>query len=604
MPALTHVTYKASAGQTDFDVSFDYLEPSHVKVTVNNVLAPFSWVTGSRIRLAYPAGAGAAVVLRRETPLDRALVDFQNGAVLTEEDLNKAVRQVLYGQQEILDLYKTTLSEAQVRLGDKLGIVTDPKSVMDELAQMVLADRLLAELNQRIADIDLTAQAVMETALRGHEVREAIEAITYLEGVPIGTYVLNKTNAIETATSAMAETFTILGAKTPDGLAFNLNGSRVKVDGFAMSETFSDIYARAASSEAAITSTNQALATLTSATATAQTQLAAQIASNAAAIQSTATVAADANLALARKFDLIATTTSDGSGAILKDNVVKMQDGRTLAQTFDGVLASANSAAGVIAQAAVISEHNAIFAPDGLVAQRIDASIVKLDGKYASITSVQQVDTKYGAKVGIALDVHGYVTGWTMNNNGSAGTMSVVANVFSVVDPNQGAPIVPFEVSGGYLRAPKIIAGDIFADSITVNHLKVGSVDWTKIQPQSVTNTVGVFSNSPIALSSTSNVNLISGAVTPRGDGAVLITFYATTIFPSSRTTAYLGLYRNGVRIAGTRASFDGQDNVPMTIVFGDTTAPLNTPCYYSVIKESGNVGFEERALTLTSAFR
>ncbi|WP_343698844.1 phage tail fiber protein [Caulobacter sp.] len=607
---LTHVAYTAASGQTDFDVTFPYIDAAHVVVTVNNVLAPHQWLTESRIRLAYPTGAGSAVVLRRQTPLDHALVDFQNGAVLTEEDLNKAVRQVLYAQQEILDLYKAALGPAQVRLGDNLGIVTDPDKVMDELAQMVLADKLLADLNQRIADIDLNAQTVIETALRGHELKEAMEAVTYLDGVPVGTYVLTKTNELKTATSALAETFTILGAKTADGKAFNLNGQRVKVDGFAVAETFSDLYAQAGQSATAITETKQALATLDSSMATTTEQLAAQIAGNSAAIQSTATAAATATEAVARKFDLLATTTPDGKGAVLNDNVVKMTNGLTLAQTFSGVVATANDNASKIAtQAAVIAENNAKITAEGMIATSTNAVIVQSDQKYASITALNSVDTKYGAKAGLALAVAGptgqrYITGFVLNNNGISGDMTVAADRFAIVDPNVGNAIVPFEVSGGWVRAPKIIAGDIFADTITVNHLKVGSVDWTKMQPQTVTQTVAVFADSTIGVSSSTNVTLLGGSVTPQGDGVVLVTLYATAIFPSVRTTAFLGLYRNGVRIARTRASFDGQDNVPMTIVFGDVTPPIGVSCYYEIRKESGNVGFEERALVLTSAKR
>ena len=159
------VAYRAIAGQRDFDVPFPYLNLSHVEVRVNSISVPIlEWVSQSRLRLSVPPGADAYVEIRRNTPIDDALVDFQNGAVLTEEDLNTAILQLLYKQQEVTALYDASLVAAQVRLAAANGLVVSPEDVADQLANLVLEDQVLASFQQRINDIDANSDAIALTA--------------------------------------------------------------------------------------------------------------------------------------------------------------------------------------------------------------------------------------------------------------------------------------------------------------------------------------------------------------------------------------------------------------------------------------------------------
>jgi hypothetical protein len=105
--ALTSATYSATAGQTDFAITFPYIETTHVYVKIDGEdTAAFTVNTGTgNVVLNTGATAGQTVKVYRKTPGRTEaeavrLVDFQDGSVLTEADLDKITLQLLYLSQE------------------------------------------------------------------------------------------------------------------------------------------------------------------------------------------------------------------------------------------------------------------------------------------------------------------------------------------------------------------------------------------------------------------------------------------------------------------------------------------------------------------------
>tara|TARA_R100000951_G_scaffold64886_1_gene54763 strand:- start:1254 stop:2936 length:1683 start_codon:yes stop_codon:yes gene_type:complete len=104
---LTYEVYTAAAGQTDFAVSFPYITPSHIKCSIDGaVITTFSVNTSTNIlTLNTAAGGGEKIRVFRQTPGRTTgdaelLVDFQNGSVLTESELDTSQRQLLFLAQE------------------------------------------------------------------------------------------------------------------------------------------------------------------------------------------------------------------------------------------------------------------------------------------------------------------------------------------------------------------------------------------------------------------------------------------------------------------------------------------------------------------------
>jgi hypothetical protein len=90
---------------TTYSVTFDYLKESHITVYVDEALQSSGWsVVGSNV-VFDTEPTGTTVTIRRTTPktLATQLVDFADGAVLTENDLDTAQRQLLYIAQEAFE---------------------------------------------------------------------------------------------------------------------------------------------------------------------------------------------------------------------------------------------------------------------------------------------------------------------------------------------------------------------------------------------------------------------------------------------------------------------------------------------------------------------
>lgn len=101
-----------AAGEDEFDVTFPYIQKSHVKVSVNGTYTTdYSWITDGRIQLVTPAALSEVVVLTRETSPSERLVDYQTGSVLSEEILDTDSLQGFYLAQEAVDVKELTLSK-------------------------------------------------------------------------------------------------------------------------------------------------------------------------------------------------------------------------------------------------------------------------------------------------------------------------------------------------------------------------------------------------------------------------------------------------------------------------------------------------------------
>ena len=118
--ANTFQDYTATAGQTDFAFTFEYLEDEHVTVEINGVVqlaSAYSIIVESngdtKVRLNVGATAGQIVRVRRKSQPDTNLVDFVNGSVLTESELDRAYLHNRYLAEEISELNDASLQLEQ-----------------------------------------------------------------------------------------------------------------------------------------------------------------------------------------------------------------------------------------------------------------------------------------------------------------------------------------------------------------------------------------------------------------------------------------------------------------------------------------------------------
>lgn len=107
--ALSFVQYEGDGATETFAVPFPYLAKAHVEVRVDLDLTAHTWDDAQTIRISPAPANGAVIQFRRITPRDSRMVDFVDGSVLTETDLDLADTQVFMIVQEAIDIAGGTL---------------------------------------------------------------------------------------------------------------------------------------------------------------------------------------------------------------------------------------------------------------------------------------------------------------------------------------------------------------------------------------------------------------------------------------------------------------------------------------------------------------
>ena len=102
--ANSYVEYTGNGSTTNFSITFDYLDSSHLACTVDGSSTSFTLSSGGTVATISPAPANAAKIkFVRTTSQSSRLTDYQAGSVLKEEDLDTDSKQAFFMSQESLD---------------------------------------------------------------------------------------------------------------------------------------------------------------------------------------------------------------------------------------------------------------------------------------------------------------------------------------------------------------------------------------------------------------------------------------------------------------------------------------------------------------------
>lgn len=119
--AFARDVYTATGGQTDFTISFNYLDKSHIVVTQNGTTLTttthYTFPNATTVRLVSGATVGDTIVLLRSTSQTTRLTNYTAG-VLVEADLDNDSIQGFYMAQEAIDQTALTLGKASDEVWD------------------------------------------------------------------------------------------------------------------------------------------------------------------------------------------------------------------------------------------------------------------------------------------------------------------------------------------------------------------------------------------------------------------------------------------------------------------------------------------------------
>lgn len=190
--------------------------------------------------------------------------------------------------------------------------------------------------------------------------------------------------------------------------------------------------------------------------------LTATVDANTAAIVTEQTVRATEDAALASSISSLTSTVNANTAAITTEQTTRADADTALSSSITALTASVNSNT-----AAITTEQTVRATNDYALANEISTLTTSVNGNTATITTQQSSINGLLAKYGVTLDVNGYITGFSQNNNGSSGEFVVKADTFKVVSPGETA-ITPFSVtaSGVEINGNLMVSGSILNDAI------------------------------------------------------------------------------------------------------------------------------------------
>lgn len=196
--AYSITTYTGTGSQANWTFAFPYLEQAHVFVTVNGNPAFGAFVGPNTLQIIPTPALGTSIVIFRNSVSGEPPVNFTDGSVLLEKDLDKLTLFALYAAQESADRggaggsggggvltmpqiidglqYQLTLSAFALSLAEEIGLISAPTSVVGSVAWSILQetnarnaanDAYNANVNTLSANLaTATASLVTEAATR------------------------------------------------------------------------------------------------------------------------------------------------------------------------------------------------------------------------------------------------------------------------------------------------------------------------------------------------------------------------------------------------------------------------------------------------------
>lgn len=292
MTALSSInTFIGDGARTHWEFSFGggYINANHIFVRRGDEFTQATLAAESTVIINPPVPYGEIFHIVRRTPADQPIVDFSEGARLTEENLDTVARQALFVAAEALDRGEGALIAASPSFlkvpgsevapaiaprdqlkGKVLGVSADGSRIVginwngtdydletpfiihdgesldtfiNGLSAQIEAERI--RLNQQIDELVALADTVVEEATSTDAIdarlsqltqdhaalANVVDALTALEGDTEGlaTLIANETSQRIAGDSALAAVISLIGAKNGSNNAFILNLDSVKV---------------------------------------------------------------------------------------------------------------------------------------------------------------------------------------------------------------------------------------------------------------------------------------------------------------------------------------------------------------------------------------
>jgi hypothetical protein len=224
---FAQVTYTGNGSTTSYAIPFSYIDSSHVKAYINGTLTSAFTVSTSTLTFTSAPANGATVRIERQTPIDARLVDFADGSVLTEADLDRSANQTFYIAQEVAD---DQINNLALDTDDKYNAnskiiknVANPVNANDAVNKTYLENTWLStsdkatltNLNSNIASVNAVNSALANVNTVASDLNEPVSeintvAVSITNVDTVGTNIAN----VNTVAGNNANITTVAGANS------------------------------------------------------------------------------------------------------------------------------------------------------------------------------------------------------------------------------------------------------------------------------------------------------------------------------------------------------------------------------------------------------
>lgn len=264
--AYSYIEYTADGATTTFAIPFSYTNESDLTVYVGGVDTSFSFLSSSTVSVSPAPAQDAVVRIARKTPIDSREVDFSNGAILTESDLDRSNIQVFQAAQEAIDtageaLFKTADGkfDAQSRT---VKNVKDPVDAQDAVTKKWAETSMSSELAQATLQADaadVSADAAYQSEVNAGT--HSSNALAYKNAAGVSADTATTQAGIATTKASTATTQAGI-ATTQAGVATTKAGeASTSAGNAATSESNASTSAGTATTQAGVATTQAGIAT-------------------------------------------------------------------------------------------------------------------------------------------------------------------------------------------------------------------------------------------------------------------------------------------------------------------------------------------------------
>lgn len=517
--AYSYVRYTGNGSTTNYTFSFPYISQDHIKVRLNGVLTTaFTYLTSSSIQFTTAPASGVVIEIRRETPKDSPIVNFTDGSVLLERDLDLLATYDLYLAQENADLLSDSITLNSLGAWDvqskRLVNVADPVNAQDAVTKNYHDSTFIPQMNTLVtnATTQATAAASSANAAAGSASTASTHATTAstkaTEAAASATAAA--TSATNSASSASAASTSATAAATSATNAANsassitgsVTAAQTAATNASNSATAAAGSASSASSSASAASTSATNAATSATTASSQASSAATSASQASTYASNASGSATA-----------AASSAAAAAAVVATGMYSSVQDKTGSYTVvsgdagDLLRVSTGGGAATITLPAIST-----------VGDGFKVSIVKWSGDSNAVTvsrsgsdlingsSTYVVDTQYKSATFVA---DGETGTWFAAGTGGSGT-NIVVDTFSGNGTNSA-----FTLSGdpGSKNNTQVVVGGVFQLKSTYT-LSGTTLTFTSAPP-SGTNNIEVIWSQPLPIGTPSDGTITDAKLAP-----------------------------------------------------------------------------------------